>query len=140
MPSQESLLVANRTFVTINLEAWVEGGCPIKKFIIECKQRGNFDWILITNEVIPAQKQYVIRDLMVNTSYTIRVSAISDAEVKRAEYEVTTADDHKGELVNTLLSRANYKLDITRAILLINISQIDAKIKLIEYLNMNRVH
>lgn len=109
VPLHDSLLTTNQTSITIHLDAWIEGGCEIKKFVIEYKQKGNFDWILVANEVVPEQKKYIIRDLVMNTSYLIRVSAISEAGISEAEYEITTVDNRKYEVPTDIISNNSSK-------------------------------
>lgn len=97
VPSQDSLFTVNQTFIIVNLEAWIEGGCNIHKFIIEYKQKGNRDWILIGNEVLPERKFFIIPELAQNKTYSTKISAISEAGLKTVEYDVTTLSTYKGK-------------------------------------------
>lgn len=44
--SQERLLYVNATSITLYLENWEDGGCPITHFEIEYKRRDDEEWTL----------------------------------------------------------------------------------------------
>ncbi|XP_071040101.1 cell adhesion molecule Dscam1 isoform X2 [Parasteatoda tepidariorum] len=89
-PDKRALLTVNSSTVLINLNSWHSGGCFIRFFIIQYKVRGNGDWILVSNEVLPEQKTVTITDLTPGTWYSLLITARNDAGSTDAEYVFAT--------------------------------------------------
>ncbi|GIY07003.1 fibronectin type-III domain-containing protein [Caerostris extrusa] len=61
-PDKRMLLTVNKTTVTVNLNSWHNGGCPIT-FVIQYKSAGHHEWTLVSNNIIPEQQTITITDL-----------------------------------------------------------------------------
>lgn len=84
------LVRANSTFVTLRLEAWSDGGCPILHFVVEYKPAIDDKWRLVANNVHPKQAPFVIPDLTPATHYNLRVTAHNSAGSTMMEYDFAT--------------------------------------------------
>ena len=87
-PAQEDILLINSTSVTLFLEAWPSGGCPLQYFIAEYRSRSQKTWTLVSNNI--HQEELVIPDLIPATWYRIRVAAHSDAGSSVQEFAFAT--------------------------------------------------
>lgn len=79
IPLMSELLVVNRTLVTIRLDAFGSGGCPISYFVIEYRRDIQPVFQIVANNVSPRDKTYIIRGLEPATHYFVRVSAHNTA-------------------------------------------------------------
>jgi hypothetical protein len=48
--------------VTLHLNAWADGGCPMIYFMVEYKPKSHKDWTLVSNNVKPGGN-FVVLDL-----------------------------------------------------------------------------
>ena len=49
VPEPQAFLEVSAGSVTLHLNAWVDGGCPILYFVVEYKPRNHQDWTLVSN-------------------------------------------------------------------------------------------
>ncbi|XP_042906000.1 cell adhesion molecule Dscam1 [Parasteatoda tepidariorum] len=89
-PDKRLLLTINSTTVTVNLNSWHNGGCPIKFYIIQYKVSGQQDWVLVSNNIVPEQQAVSITDLIPGTWYSILMTSKNDAGSTDAEYVFAT--------------------------------------------------
>ena len=75
--------------VTLHLNAWLDGGCPIIYFVVEYKPKNQKDWSVVSNNVKPGGN-FVVLDLNPATWYNLRVTAHNNAGFSIAEYEFAT--------------------------------------------------
>jgi hypothetical protein len=88
VPAQDDLLLVNSTSVTLFLEAWPSGGCPLQYFVVEYRSRGQKTWTLVSNNI--QQEELVIPDLAPATWYAVRISAHNDAGSSVQEFLFAT--------------------------------------------------
>ncbi len=79
IPHLHDLLVANKSMVTLNLNAFRDGGCDILYFVVEYRRESAPKFSLVANNVSPREKAYSIRGLEPATRYYIKVTAHNDA-------------------------------------------------------------
>ncbi|XP_054712617.1 cell adhesion molecule DSCAM-like [Uloborus diversus] len=89
-PDKRHLLSLNSTNVSVNLNSWHNGGCPLRYFIIQYKISGSQEWTLVSNNVIPEQKTVLVTDLVPGTWYSLLMTARNDAGSTDAEYVFAT--------------------------------------------------
>uniref|UniRef100_T1JCP3 Down syndrome cell adhesion molecule-like protein Dscam2 n=1 Tax=Strigamia maritima TaxID=126957 RepID=T1JCP3_STRMM len=89
-PSKDKLIITNSTFIILNLDSWFDGGCPILYFVVEYKRKETSDWTLVSNNVKPDNKRFVITDLAPAEAYQLRVTAHSSAGSNFAQYDFMT--------------------------------------------------
>ncbi|XP_076350052.1 cell adhesion molecule Dscam1-like [Tachypleus tridentatus] len=89
-PRVERFVTTNSSNVQFNLLAWIDGGCPLRYFIIQYKLRDQKEWSLWSNNVIPNQRNVVVTDLRPGTWYDLLVTAQNDAGNTEAEYQFAT--------------------------------------------------
>ena len=89
VPVPQSFLEVSAGSVTLHLNAWVDGGCPILYFVVEYKPRNHLDWTLVSNSV-KAGGNFVVLDLNPATWYNLKVTAHNNAGFSVAEYEFAT--------------------------------------------------
>ena len=51
VPEAHRFLEVSTMSVTLHLNAWVDGGCPIVYFVVEYKPKNQQDWTLVSNSV-----------------------------------------------------------------------------------------
>ncbi|XP_061927313.1 cell adhesion molecule Dscam2 isoform X13 [Apis cerana] len=109
-PIKHQLIKANQTFVTLELNSWQDGGCPLLYFVVEYRRLPG-DWLLFSNNVQP-QSRFSIMNLDSGTKYELRVTAYNNAGSTQAEYLFTTLsptgsnrihDEHPPETEETSL-------------------------------------
>lgn len=88
VPVQDDLLLINSTSVTLFLEAWPSGGCPLQYFVVEYRTRGQKTWTLVSNNI--QQEELVIPDLTPATWYAVRIAAHNDAGSSVQEFVFAT--------------------------------------------------
>ena len=89
VPEAHRFLEVSAGSVTLHLNAWLDGGCPILYFVVEYKPRNHQDWTLVSNSV-KAGGNFVVLDLNPATWYNLRVTAHNNAGFSVAEYEFAT--------------------------------------------------
>ncbi|XP_076760113.1 cell adhesion molecule Dscam2 isoform X3 [Xylocopa sonorina] len=109
-PPKHQLIKVNQTFVTLELNSWQDGGCPLMYFVVEYRRLPG-DWLLVSNNV-PPQSRFPIMDLEGGTKYELRVTAYNNAGSTQAEYLFNTLsptgsnrihDEHPSETEETSL-------------------------------------
>ncbi|XP_064480161.1 cell adhesion molecule Dscam2-like [Ornithodoros turicata] len=85
-----SVLAANSTCISVSLDGWNDGGCPITFFVIQYKPQVQKDWVLLSNNIQMVQSPITICDLAPGTWYDIMVSAYNDAGATEVEYRLAT--------------------------------------------------
>lgn len=85
-----SVLTSNSTCISVNLDGWNDGGCPITFFVVQYKPHMQQDWILLSNNIQMAQSPVTIPDLVPGTWYDIMVSSYNDAGATEVEYRLAT--------------------------------------------------
>lgn len=108
MPKASQLLTVNSTAVTVWLDAWGDGGCPILYFIVEYREEARGDWTLVSNHVQPTERVHTIGSLAPATRYYLKVTAHNNAGSKVATYNFTTLTPDGGQCA----SRTRQKLYI----------------------------
>jgi hypothetical protein len=61
VPNPDDLLIVNKTLVTIKLEAFGNGGCPILYLVIEYRRDVQREYSMVANNVSPLERDYTIR-------------------------------------------------------------------------------
>ncbi|XP_052126133.1 cell adhesion molecule Dscam2 isoform X2 [Frankliniella occidentalis] len=89
-PSQAALLTVNSTVVTLWLDAWADGGCPIQYLIVEYREVEGDPWQLVSNHVLPSERARSVADLTPGSRYQLRVTAHNSAGSVWAVYNFTT--------------------------------------------------
>ncbi|XP_076065820.1 cell adhesion molecule Dscam1-like isoform X6 [Oratosquilla oratoria] len=89
VPEVEQFVEVSTTSITLHLNAWGDGGCPVNYFVVEYKARHQVDWTVASNQVKPSGN-YVILELTPATWYNLRISAHNTAGSSVAEYECAT--------------------------------------------------
>lgn len=62
-PEARNFISANITQVTLKLNTWSDGGCPIDHFSVQYKPKLTQEWLLLSNHIVAEQEQVVIKDL-----------------------------------------------------------------------------
>ncbi|KAH7953305.1 hypothetical protein HPB49_007010 [Dermacentor silvarum] len=86
----QNVVAANSTCISVNLDGWSDGGCPITFFVLQYKPYMQQDWILLSNNIQMAQSPVTLPDLAPGTWYDIMVSAYNDAGATEVEYRIAT--------------------------------------------------
>ncbi|XP_077560689.1 cell adhesion molecule Dscam1-like [Haemaphysalis longicornis] len=94
-PEVREFVVANVTWVTLRLNSWRSGGCPILSFTVLYKCQSHGDWEpaatgLVPEQVLPQPPQLSIEDLTPATWYQLLVTARNEAGTTEAEYVFAT--------------------------------------------------
>nr|XP_040576477.1 Down syndrome cell adhesion molecule-like protein Dscam2 isoform X20 [Lepeophtheirus salmonis] len=97
VPDAHRFLEVSAGSVTLHLNAWIDGGCPMKYFMVEYKPKNHKDWTLVSNSV-KAGGNFVVLDLNPATWYNLRVTAHNNAGFSVAEYEFATLTVKGGAL------------------------------------------
>lgn len=90
VPNPSELLKVNKTLVSVNLEAFGTGGCPILYFVLEYRRDVQPKYTMVSNNVSPLEKDYTIRGLDPAARYFIKVTAHNSAGSSVAEYPFAT--------------------------------------------------
>lgn len=80
--------------ITLWLDTWADGGCPILYFSVEYREWRLSDWLLASANVQPSERVFSVADLRPATRYAMRVTAYNNAGSTQAFYNVTMA--HQG--------------------------------------------
>ncbi|CAG0885271.1 unnamed protein product [Cyprideis torosa] len=93
VPPVNKFLEVASSSVTLHLNAWDDGGCPMLYFIVEYRTNDprfpEQDWTMVSNNVQPAGN-FVVLDLQPATWYLLRVTAHNNAGWGKAEYDFAT--------------------------------------------------
>ncbi|XP_050520762.1 cell adhesion molecule Dscam2 isoform X14 [Daktulosphaira vitifoliae] len=86
IPEASKFIEVSATSVTLHLNAWLDGGCPMLYFVVEHKKKMQPEWTQVSNNVRPGGN-FVVLDLDPATWYHLRVTAHNNAGFSVAEYE-----------------------------------------------------
>ncbi|XP_050450848.1 cell adhesion molecule Dscam2-like isoform X3 [Cataglyphis hispanica] len=89
----DKFITVNVSWITLHLNTWNDGGCPITFFELEYRKNGENIWTLVSNN-IEVQKTYTLSELQPGITYDIRIRAHNDAGSSVAEYKITTLQPH----------------------------------------------
>ncbi|KAK8752921.1 hypothetical protein OTU49_008241, partial [Cherax quadricarinatus] len=89
VPEVHRFVEVSSSSITLHLNAWLDGGCPMNYFVVEYKARHQAEWTMASNQVKPTGN-YVIMELTPATWYNLRISAHNNAGSSVAEYECAT--------------------------------------------------
>lgn len=91
MKAKASQVVSvNSTSVSVWVDSWLDGGCPILYFVIEYQIADQNSWLLASKSVQANDRVYVVSDLKPGTKYNLRVTAHNNAGSTVAVYNFTT--------------------------------------------------
>ena len=79
IPHLPDLILANRSLVTLRLDAFRDGGCPIQYFVIEYRRESEHNFKLVASNVSAREDTRDIAGLEPATRYYIRVTAYNEA-------------------------------------------------------------
>ncbi|XP_045126268.1 Down syndrome cell adhesion molecule-like protein Dscam2 [Portunus trituberculatus] len=89
VPEVHRFVEVSSSSITLHLNAWQDGGCPMNYFVVEYKPRNQTEWIMVSSQVKPTG-MYIIMELFPATWYNLRISAHNSAGSSVAEYECAT--------------------------------------------------
>ncbi|XP_022252784.1 Down syndrome cell adhesion molecule-like protein Dscam2 [Limulus polyphemus] len=89
-PSREIFIVSNSTYVTLHMNAWDSGGCPITSFIIRYKRIYTNDWKMTTTDIGRHLDHVTLQELTPGTWYNLRITAHNSAGSSVKEYSFST--------------------------------------------------
>uniref|UniRef100_A0A2S2QSK6 Down syndrome cell adhesion molecule-like protein Dscam2 n=1 Tax=Sipha flava TaxID=143950 RepID=A0A2S2QSK6_9HEMI len=89
IPEASKFIEVSATSVTLHLNAWLDGGCPMLYFVVEHKKKLQSEWTQVSNNVRPGGN-FVVLDLDPASWYHLRVTAHNNAGFSVAEYEFAT--------------------------------------------------
>ena len=79
IPNPARLMEVNKTLITVHLDAFGTGGCPILYFVIEYRRDIQPKYTMVANNISPRKGSYTIRGLDPGTQYFIKVTAHNTA-------------------------------------------------------------
>ena len=92
-PVLDDLILANTTWVALNLGSWDDGLCPISSFVVEYQLQDDTDqWHLVSNNVRQGTDVFPVYDLQPLTTYTLRVTAHNSAAILPTETQSTSVE------------------------------------------------
>lgn len=89
VPDARRFLEVSAGSVTLHLNAWLDGGCPIMYFHVQYKLKNQKHWSVLSYNEKPGGN-FVVLDLNPATWYNLRVTAHNNAGFSIAEYEFAT--------------------------------------------------
>ncbi|XP_015186972.1 PREDICTED: Down syndrome cell adhesion molecule-like protein Dscam2 isoform X7 [Polistes dominula] len=99
--SADKFITVNVSWITLHLNTWNDGGCPITYFELEFRKNGDDTWTLVSSN-IEVQKTYTLSELLPGTTYDIRIRAHNNAGSSVVEYKVTTLQLHVSSTIATI--------------------------------------
>lgn len=98
-PDKHSLLSVNSTAVSIHLDSWHNGGCPITKFEIMYKMQRSKKFITLPMSENDVEfRRVFITSLKSSTNYDLIITASNEASSTQAQYAFSTFALIKGNL------------------------------------------
>ncbi|XP_065155482.1 cell adhesion molecule Dscam1 isoform X12 [Atheta coriaria] len=88
-PSADKFIVVSSNSITLHLNEWSDGGCPMLYFVVEQRKKTSPDWVQVSNNV-KVTGNFVVLDLDPATWYHLRVTAHNNAGFTVAKYEFAT--------------------------------------------------
>ncbi|XP_072160841.1 cell adhesion molecule Dscam1 [Bemisia tabaci] len=89
-PTASQVLTVNSSAVSVWLDAWGDGGCPILYYIIEYHADNQAEWLLSSKPVQPTERVYTISNLLPATKYFLKITAHNNIGSAVAVYNFTT--------------------------------------------------
>ncbi|XP_022235538.1 Down syndrome cell adhesion molecule homolog [Limulus polyphemus] len=90
-PSLNTFVSSNSTCISLQMNAWESGGCPVNSFIVRYKRLFSNDWKATTTTDLKGHRNHVvIQDLSQGTWYKLRVTAHNSAGSTVKEYDIST--------------------------------------------------
>ncbi|XP_067215062.1 cell adhesion molecule Dscam1 isoform X12 [Linepithema humile] len=89
IPEASRFIEVSTNSITLHLNAWSDGGCPMLYFVVEHKKKHQQEWIQVSNNVKPGAN-FIVLDLDPASWYHLRVTAHNNAGFAVAEYEFAT--------------------------------------------------
>ncbi|XP_044596090.1 Down syndrome cell adhesion molecule-like protein Dscam2 isoform X45 [Cotesia glomerata] len=89
IPEASRFIEVSTNSITLHLNAWSDGGCPMLYFVVEHKKKQQQEWNQVSNNVKPGSN-FVVLDLDPANWYHLRVTAHNNAGFAVAEYEFAT--------------------------------------------------
>ncbi|XP_053593564.1 cell adhesion molecule Dscam2 isoform X30 [Microplitis demolitor] len=89
IPEASRFIEVSTNSITLHLNAWSDGGCPMLYFVVEHKKKHQQEWNQVSNNVKPGGN-FVVLDLDPANWYHLRVTAHNNAGFAVAEYEFAT--------------------------------------------------
>ncbi|XP_051153621.1 cell adhesion molecule Dscam2 isoform X46 [Leptopilina boulardi] len=138
VPEATRFIEVSTNSITLHLNAWSDGGCPMLYFVVEHKKKNQLEWNQVSNSVKPGGN-FVVLDLEPATWYQLRVTANNNAGFQVGEFDFATLTVTGGtiaparelpEVVNgnnedpmkILMSNLNLVVPVVAAILVIIIA------------------
>ncbi|XP_076322350.1 cell adhesion molecule Dscam1-like isoform X2 [Tachypleus tridentatus] len=90
-PKREVFITPNTTSLTLHLNKWDDGGCPILKMSVKYKMQLSSEWTVIATRLKPEEGAMTLHDLRPDTWYNIQITAHNSAGKAIAEYSVLTS-------------------------------------------------
>lgn len=90
-PSQGVFLKSNGSSTLLNFNEWQSGGCPVKYYVVQFRSDINREWQSLAQPIPGDQETYLIKDLVMETWYRLRVSAHNEGGTTEAEYAFSTS-------------------------------------------------
>ncbi|XP_076315964.1 cell adhesion molecule Dscam1-like [Tachypleus tridentatus] len=89
-PSIGTFVSSNSTSISLQMNGWESGGCPVNSYIVRYKRLFSNDWKTITTDLKRLRNHVVIQGLSQGTWYKLRVTAHNSAGSTVKEYDVST--------------------------------------------------
>lgn len=89
-PTQSDFLRVNTTFAALRMNEWIDGGCPINFFVIQCKPETDHEWNLVSDHVTPEDDVFYLEGLSSGTWYRVHVTAHNEVGSTEAEFTFNT--------------------------------------------------
>uniref|UniRef100_A0A8D8LZQ1 Down syndrome cell adhesion molecule-like protein Dscam2 n=1 Tax=Cacopsylla melanoneura TaxID=428564 RepID=A0A8D8LZQ1_9HEMI len=103
-PGTQQILTFNSTGLSVWLDAWSDGGCPMLYHVLEIRQFGpsTYPWGP-PRTVQPSERVYTISDLQPGTSYQLRATAHNNIGATVMVYNFTTLTIEGGTIAPNIL-------------------------------------
>ncbi|XP_033230988.1 Down syndrome cell adhesion molecule-like protein Dscam2 isoform X4 [Belonocnema kinseyi] len=89
VPEATRFIEVSTNSITLHLNAWSDGGCPMLYFVVEHKKKNQQEWNQVSNSVKPGGN-FVVLDLEPATWYQLRVTANNNAGFQVGEFDFAT--------------------------------------------------
>ncbi|XP_063975857.1 cell adhesion molecule Dscam1 isoform X2 [Diachasmimorpha longicaudata] len=113
IPEASRFIEVSTNSITLHLNAWSDGGCPMLYFVVEYKKKSHAEWIQVSNNVKPGGN-FVVLDLDPANWYQLRVTAHNNAGFAVAEYEFATLTVTGGTIAPPVRNGGTENTDVRR--------------------------
>ncbi|XP_076655523.1 Down syndrome cell adhesion molecule 1 isoform X18 [Halictus rubicundus] len=114
IPEAARFIEVSTNSITLHLNAWSDGGCPMLYFVVEHKKKHQQEWNQVSNNVKPGGNNFVVLDLDPASWYHLRVTAHNNAGFTVAEYEFATLTVTGGTIAPPVRNGGNDNTDVRR--------------------------